>query len=753
MVDQEENLENVGNLENMESPGINDIGTFSGFFNIRLPLKSDLYKKLDFKIDLKPNLTEELMSLKAELRVCTFIQYGFETNIYDKFSKSHFEIPKPYLRELNRVSALFESADKSLNGLLKKMNIYESNYGAYIDNITKEIERLEIGFREDKNNIDYAYKIAQLARNIRDWDKVRSLLEKVIKMEEWDKVPNIKSASILRDLGMAICKICDPSDKRYKEGQKYIESAIERNPNDSDALSALGTTYKKQNKESKAHKFYKRALEVDPGDPYSLGNYLIYEIQKRGNLDPISQNFDKIEKSIQKRLDQIEVYVDIVWAFFDIGTFSLFLGDTYRCLKSYIMAIRFSPDIELIKITLDTIDRTKNVHDQVEGIDFARHLLMMGIAFHPSRSNEKNREIYNEIIVELDKSMKIMEKNLEDSIVIFAGVTDAIVGKKIQGYRDEFIESFKDFKGSIISGGTKRGIAGLVGDIQKHYPETIKSVGYLPKDMPEDIEIDKMYTRIHTTNGKDFSILEVLQYWYDILKSGIETGNIKLIGINGGKISALEFRMAIVFGAQVGILDESGRASSELIRNPWWIERDQKGHTLQMKQYKTIQPKRLFKVIKNKPREIQNFLTKPFIVDPDIENLRKLIFQDTRGVDIYQRDFSTESMDNSLLAGIISALDTIGKELNMGQTLSIKFKNGYLTGGFFPDMSLKIIFVLFGYPSEALEKKITSFILQLEKKLGKEIIRVCKTYEVLEYGSGVEDILEDIFGSEILKLL
>jgi macrodomain Ter protein organizer (MatP/YcbG family) len=42
------------------------------------------------------------------------------------------------------------------------------------------------------------------------------------------------------------------------------------------------------------------------------------------------------------------------------------------------------------------------------------------------------------------------------------------------------------------------------------------------------------------------------------------------LGINGGNISAFEFRLAIALGAKVGIIAESGRAAAEIFEDPDW---------------------------------------------------------------------------------------------------------------------------------------------------------------------------------------
>ena len=61
-----------------------------------------------------------------------------------------------------------------------------------------------------------------------------------------------------------------------------------------------------------------------------------------------------------------------------------------------------------------------------------------------------------------------------------------------------------------------------------------------------------------------------MQNWIDLLASGINPVNIKLLGINGGDISAAEYRIALALGATVGVIAESGRAAADIAVDPDW---------------------------------------------------------------------------------------------------------------------------------------------------------------------------------------
>ncbi|MFX0144418.1 MAG: hypothetical protein ACFE9C_10100, partial [Candidatus Hodarchaeota archaeon] len=162
------------------------------------------------------------------------------------------------------------------------------------------------------------------------------------------------------------------------------------------------------------------------------------------------------------------------------------------------------------------------------------------------------------------------ERNLSLPLVIITGSTKKSKEELGDDLQKKLLDSSKFYKGMIISGSTVAGVCDLVGDIQKSYPDSIKTIGYIPKNLPSHVKIDIRYSNIHQTNGTDFSFLEALQYWTDILLNEISINNIKLLGIGGGKISAFEYRLALIFGAKVGILEKITGSGLKLLQDSSW---------------------------------------------------------------------------------------------------------------------------------------------------------------------------------------
>ncbi len=714
-------------------------------FIIQLTPDLKLYDRLNLEIP------DNFFNLKTEIQIGTYISHGWAANQYKIFSEYEFEVPKLYKQELSRVRTLLSIEDNALNELVDKMQHYEAVYGAYMSNekIKAEIDRLMLVYEADKNNYQVGYRIARLAMAINDMDKSIEILNEIVKSESFKKASDPEIAEILRDLGIShhIKYKKTPESSEFLQGKSYLKEAIQINPFDSDAWASLGGVFKQQKNYDDALDSYMEALKVDPGNPYPLGNYLILLIQQSGDISQIDKHREMIHKGIERRLTQARVMVDMPWSYFDLGLFNLLLGNVMDALDYYLKAIRCSPDIWMIETTLNTLNTLKLSQErQIEGIDLVKQILYLGIIFHPN-IREKTDRVITDSVVYLDSKIKQKEKYSDDSIVIIAGGTDVSIERSLQFIKNSVTEAFKDFEGTIISGGTKAGICAMVGEIQEEYKDKIKTIGYIPKRLPPNVAIDKRYSTIHQTKGKDFSVMEAIQYWYDIMKSGIDPSRVKLIGINGGNIAAFEFHAAIVFGAQVGIMRNTGRSASELINDPSWEEPTGPEYG--------NKPKKLFKVLKNTREDIFNFLTKPFIIDLDIEMIQKLLIQHREsGGNMYELNFTTENVDNTIFSGFLTALDHIANEaLNVGEILSIKFRDGYLSGGFFTNGEFKVVFLLNETPSSTLEEKIINFIKEVEEKLGEHFHKLHLGCQGYMGGTEMNKILSSIFGVEILKLL
>ena len=131
-----------------------------------------------------------------------------------------------------------------------------------------------------------------------------------------------------------------------------------------------------------------------------------------------------------------------------------------------------------------------------------------------------------------------------------------------------------DFSGTIISGGTREGIPGLTGrikqEIEKKAPISFELLAYMPGKLPDDASISPDYDHVYRTASEEFSALDILRCWNDIILSGIHPSEVLVAGINGGQIADLEYRIALSIGAKVCLIAYSGRAVFDIVREKQW---------------------------------------------------------------------------------------------------------------------------------------------------------------------------------------
>ncbi|MBU1712413.1 MAG: hypothetical protein KKD47_04835 [Proteobacteria bacterium] len=512
-------------------------------------------KGIKVKIPDDSLFPEDRCPMKAEIQVKTFLEHTWAAFAHDKAYKGAFAIPDKWERELATLAAILESADRSFAKIKKGLQRYAASYSDYMskEEIHDKMGELETVLEYDPKNAELANRAGKLAIEIGDWKKAIDILSGHI---------GSGYKPLLRDLGVAICKLhkANPKGEEYQKGQSYLEAASAPPNRDVDAIASYAGTWKGVDEE-KARELYRQAFEVEPSDPYSLGNYLEYEITHR--KDPSIAGLMKpvINAAIRRCRDQAEVGMNLPWAFYDIGKFHLLLGNAYNSLVAYAKAIQLSPHGWMIDTSLGSVEKLTIVQDKLPEFEWIQRLLLVGLATK-FRTAERTEQV---------KKMASSEcKPIKGPVVIVAGGCDVSVEQQMQTYRQLLLEAFRDFKGTLISGGTTAGISGLVGDVQQKYPDTIRTIGYVSNLTPADVSIDKRYSEIRHTKGNDFSALEPLQNWIDLISSGIHPSQVKLLGINGGTIAAAEYRIALALGVRVAVLEESGREKEKLLQDDDW---------------------------------------------------------------------------------------------------------------------------------------------------------------------------------------
>lgn len=111
-------------------------------------------------------------------------------------------------------------------------------------------------------------------------------------------------------------------------------------------------------------------------------------------------------------------------------------------------------------------------------------------------------------------------------------------------------------RGVLLSGGTDVGVPGIVGRIARR--RGLALVGYVPAGLGAG----DLYATLRETHGADdFTVLEPLAMWTDIMRAGCDPAEVRLLACPGGTITHQEVTLARALGATVAWLDVAGEQS------------------------------------------------------------------------------------------------------------------------------------------------------------------------------------------------
>jgi ppGpp synthetase/RelA/SpoT-type nucleotidyltranferase len=517
------------------------------------------YRSIHYIVKFKPDIfptkdidvpiPEDVFGLKAEIQVRTLLEHTWADFSHNTSYKGAFNIPEKWEREIARIAATLEELDNAYSRIHEGLQTYAASYGTYMTKaqMKDEIDKLEMVLEYDPDNLKIAHHIGKLAITLGDWQKAIDVLSRHVHSD---------SQPILKDLGVAICKLHknNPKSREYLQGQEYLERASTLPDRDADTVASLAGTWKGLN-DDKARELYRQAFEIDPTDSYALGNYLEYEFTSRRDISLASLIGPVISRAIQKSQDQADVGMNIPWVFYDIGKFYLFLKRPYESITAYAKAIQLSTDAWMMETSLNSLNKLSVVKETLPGFEWVRRLLITGLA---AKFPEETA------IQQVKKLASTGYESIQCPCVIVVGGNDDNK-QQMQSHRNLILEAFKGFNGTIITTGTAR----CIGEVQQLYPNSIRTIGYVPKQAFHS-SIDKRYSEIRYTEGDGISAQEALQGWIDLIASGIQPQQVKLLGIGGKSIAAAEYRIALGLGARVVVVRNSGIEEAKLLSDDDW---------------------------------------------------------------------------------------------------------------------------------------------------------------------------------------
>jgi ppGpp synthetase/RelA/SpoT-type nucleotidyltranferase len=514
-------------------------------------------KDRDFPVKVPARLYGGKRGMKnprAEVQVRTLLQHAWADIGHDLLYKSGVEAPEVWLRDYARFAAMLETADGVASGVAGRMRRFISSYSAYMtrEQMNEELELLKFVREHDPDDIHLALRTGGVANAAERWqDAVEALAP----------FERTGDSAVLRELGIAHCGKGRgrPRGAVYVRGQKLLGQASGDPDIGAPALLALAASWRGVNDEE-ARTVFSRAFEADPDDPYGLAGYLEYQIAFDKNLGSMTAAGPAVSAALETCESRVRASVDIPGGYFTAGFLNLLRGDGFAALDAYAKAIDLATAPHQMATALDSLKRIACVSGDVSGHAWAVRLLQLGLAarFSDEASAAEVRALATRA-----------GEPLAQPVVVVAGGCDPTRAEQFERYRDMLVRGFAEYCGTVISGGTREGVSGFVGDAAENNPR-IHAASYLPRLLPLDASLDPRYAEVRAIDDAGFTPMGPLQAWTDIIASGIDPARVRLLGINGGRISAAEYRIALALGATVALAEDSGREAARMLPDQRW---------------------------------------------------------------------------------------------------------------------------------------------------------------------------------------
>jgi ppGpp synthetase/RelA/SpoT-type nucleotidyltranferase len=507
----------------------------------------------------------EIGERKAEIQVRTLLQHAWASISHDRVYKASFRVPEHLSRDLARVAAFLEEADDQFGGAIRALDTYKIHYGVHMDQkrLEEEIEVLETVLASEPDLTRRpagALRLAQVARATGDWTRVEGLLA------PYKDVAGDYQLEVLAEHGHALCRLHEerPQEAAFGQGRAEIEQATHQAQG---ALQTRALAYRAwasariPDNEEESRKHYRAAFEADPQNPFHLASHVEYEMYCGEPLGLRAVSRPALEAAIRTCRSYADVGIELPWAYLTMGRLHLLLDEPYESLAAYAKAIRHCHQNKkcvpeaVLDGELTFLRRINRARPMPETHLWVRHQLQLAKA---ARGGEVT-------------GLEPQHRAFTPPVVILAGGTSAGSQPDIDAARATVLRAFEGFQGTIISGGTNAGVAGLAGELAEQLRASgAQVIGYVPRHMPYDQPIDRRYTEHVASEGASYGAGSPLQYWTDLLRAGVNPADVRVVAIDGGRIAAFEYRLALALGASVGLVAPVTRSAANLHVDPDW---------------------------------------------------------------------------------------------------------------------------------------------------------------------------------------
>ncbi len=503
---------------------------------------------------------ERLEGMAAEIQVRTWLQHAQANVDHDRVYKSPCGLPSELVREKSRLAAQLESIDAGLQRLAQDIDQYHEQLGCAVDAQcgVQERELLATLRQIDHANEAVVLRQIRLAMACASWREAAVLARDFVAALPSGVEPSVKLQSLG---GLALVRSGDSPDARA-EGLRWLERAAARDSLSKKPWLRLGEA-RELHGGGNAADAYRHAYEIDPADPEAVAGFIRTQGREIGTARLARLLAPTVRMALARCARQAESGLVLASDHFRAAWLTLLVDDAAGAWSLFLrgaQAIRYACEID------DTLGWFAVEDDEPCRRDAALMASVLRLVRH-------RRFPDAESVAWLNAQATLGGSAVRQPVAIIAGSCATISTTQRKEWVQLLGTVFARFDGTLISGGTRSGIAELVGEIGANAAGRIFTLGYAPATTAAGTppELDARYGELRTTAGKGFSAQEPLQAWIDLLAAGVDPKTVTLIGLGGGDIAAIEYRLALVLGARVIVVTGTGGAADTLAADPAWL--------------------------------------------------------------------------------------------------------------------------------------------------------------------------------------
>lgn len=576
------------------------------------------YRSVHYVIQgIKPELRdwklkhEDIEGLKAELQIRTIAEHCWADIGHDRVFKSGFDVPDQWKRQFSLTSALLEDVDEAFSRAIQGLKVYQTGDGRFLNRrrLEEELSRLQKiapHVTEDPEKIALACRHARLLMAIARWDDVERLVMKYAKKAKISLLQLPSQLSLLMATAQwqkgDVAKAIDLLKKVQETDPEYVETLV-----------TLAEIYRQLEPAGRAGnkvlEYYTQAYKIDSSEVRALTGVAVEKAFIDRNMGFVSLIRPNLEAAIQRSGNQVAVGVNLPWAQFHIGEAHLLLSNPHEALYAYTKAFLYVSDAFMLEMAsrriarltdLAPTDNDEEARRCKQGASWVELLIQVCRASrstaypassrqtpHPrpasDSSNTKRIEVQKDPPLNFAGNRKVV---LIPSDVVFPLAdrnnsweeSSENIRERLARYKPGIEKTFEYFDGVVFCQiPSTWPITTYIKELVSKEGSKIDAVTYWRHEDRGVQEPLKGFTArlIDDGRAREFnSPVTALCTWQELFDKGIDPSRVKVLGIDGGFVAGFSYRLALILGAQVGLVRGSGGEADKLLDDPDWAQHE-----------------------------------------------------------------------------------------------------------------------------------------------------------------------------------